>query len=554
LPYSQIWLAEHPVIRVSPDLHYEPLEFVQDGKHRGLSGDYFDLLSQMLGVKFELVQKLNWSESVSALESKEVDVLPEVQVTEERRQKYNFTKPYIDLNTIIITNRFDSNDKLSIKDFENKKIGIVKGYFWEELVRKDFPKVEIVLVSDEADGLQKTALGSIDGFLGSLATTTYYINKEQITNLMLAGKAPYQINYSIAIRKDWPELAAILDKAISAIPNETKIALRKKWIKLDYETPFLSKRVIFWLLTLLSLSLLAGMVLFIGTHILRKKVDSKTQELQYLNTNLESIIQTRTEALQNTNDELNNSKKLLTKTNTILQKEKFLLEKSNKDLEEFSYVASHDLKSPLNGIKQLASWIEEDCQDLLPDNSKVHLSLLKQRTERMLKLLNDLLNYARIGNAEHSIEKFSLKNNLNDTFKILDQSNKFELLVPDAEVSLPRIPFELVTRNLLSNAIKHHDLERGIITVSYEYFQKSLMHEFKIADNGPGIDLKMHHKVLQMFQTLQPRDKVEGSGMGLAMVSKIMEFYNGEIIIESDPEIARGTTMVIRWPALNLES
>jgi len=491
---EQIWLAEHPVIRVSPDLHYEPLEFVQDGKHRGLSGDYFDLLSQMLGVKFELVQKLNWSESVSALESKEVDVLPEVQVTEERRQKYNFTKPYIDLNTIIITNRFDSNDKLSIKDFENKKIGIVKGYFWEELVRKDFPKVEIVLVSDEADGLQKTALGSIDGFLGSLATTTYYINKEQITNLMLAGKAPYQINYSIAIRKDWPELAA-----------------------------------------------------------LRKKVDSKTQELQYINTNLESIIQTRTEALQNTNDELNNSKKLLTKTNTILQKEKFLLEKSNKDLEEFSYVASHDLKSPLNGIKQLASWIEEDCQDLLPDNSKVHLSLLKQRTERMLKLLNDLLNYARIGNAEHSIEKFSLKNNLNDTFKILDQSNKFELLVPDTEVSLPRIPFELVTRNLLSNAIKHHDLKRGIITVSYEYFQKSLMHEFKIADNGPGIDLKMHHKVLQMFQTLQPRDKVEGSGMGLAMVSKIMEFYNGEIIIESDPEIARGTTMVIRWPALNLE-
>lgn len=228
-----------------------------------------------------------------------------------------------------------------------------------------------------------------------------------------------------------------------------------------------------------------------------------------------------------------------------LQQEKILLEKSNKDLEEFSYVASHDLKSPLNGIKQLSGWIIEDCEDILPESSKRHLELLSQRSDRMIKLLNDLLNYARIGQQSHVVEPVDIKACSEEIISSLEHSERFTLIAADETIDVPRVPFELVIRNLISNAIKHHDLEKGEIIVSYELSQN--MHKIEVRDNGPGIELSMHTKAMEMFQTLKPRDKIEGSGMGLAIVNKIVKFYGGQMKIESDPTKQRGTTMVVYW-------
>ncbi|WP_426356881.1 CHASE domain-containing sensor histidine kinase [Pseudocolwellia sp. HL-MZ19] len=219
------------------------------------------------------------------------------------------------------------------------------------------------------------------------------------------------------------------------------------------------------------------------------------------------------------------------------------LEKSNKDLEQFSYVASHDLKSPLNAIKQLVGWVREDCISIIPEESKNHLDLLTQRSDRMMKLLNDLLDYSRITRDEFKSVSVNLKEMTQDLDKLLDKPSGFNIIAPDIDIIVPEVPFEIVIRNLLSNSIKHHDKEFGTIIVSYE--EGNDFHIITVEDDGPGIPEAFHEKAMEMFQTLQPRDKVEGSGMGLSMIKKIVNHYQGSVMIHSDGK--RGTRILIFW-------
>jgi len=226
-----------------------------------------------------------------------------------------------------------------------------------------------------------------------------------------------------------------------------------------------------------------------------------------------------------------------------LEEKTIHLEKSNSDLEQFSYVASHDLKSPLNAIKQLVGWIAEDCQEIIPDESKKHLALLAQRSDRMMKLLNDLLDYSRINRSEFKSELVNLNEMSTDILDLLDKPPGFTISAPDTEIMVPRAPFEIVLRNLISNSIKHHDKESGHVNISCKNITN--YQEVMVEDDGPGIPEKFHDKVMEMFQTLKSRDKVEGSGMGLAMIKRVIEHYQGNISIDSDGQ--RGTKVIIHW-------
>ncbi|UAA38621.1 PAS domain S-box protein [Paraneptunicella aestuarii] len=227
-----------------------------------------------------------------------------------------------------------------------------------------------------------------------------------------------------------------------------------------------------------------------------------------------------------------------------LEKRNEELQKSNEDLHQFAYIASHDLKSPLNAIGSIVGWIEEDCGDILPETSKNHFEILKNRCDRMKRLLNDLLSYSRISKLDFTDQTFQLGTLAKDIFDILDNSNKFTLDAEEYELTLPRIPFEIVLRNLLSNAIRHHHKDTGHINVKCQKDHKNYV--ISVIDDGPGIPPELHEKAMEMFQTLKPRDEVEGSGMGLAIISKILAHFGGSLVIHSDGK--NGTEMRIIWP------
>jgi CHASE1-domain containing sensor protein/anti-sigma regulatory factor (Ser/Thr protein kinase) len=237
------------------------------------------------------------------------------------------------------------------------------------------------------------------------------------------------------------------------------------------------------------------------------------------------------------------SKNVSDRMTKILENKTRELEKSNADLEQFSYLASHDLKSPLNAIRQLAGFITDDCKDIIPDASKEHLSLLSKRTERMIKLLDDLLEYSRVDSKKYQPEMVNLDLMGRDLFKLMQNQNNFKISSQNIDIDLPKIPLEIVLRNLISNAIKHHDKEQGHISINYE--KGNGYHLITVEDDGPGIPPEFHKKAMEMFKTLKSRDKVEGSGMGLAMINRIVSYYDSFLIIDSDG--IRGTKMIIKW-------
>jgi signal transduction histidine kinase len=225
------------------------------------------------------------------------------------------------------------------------------------------------------------------------------------------------------------------------------------------------------------------------------------------------------------------------------------LERSNQELDRFAYVASHDLKAPLRVIDNTSSWLEEDLKDSLTEKNLKYLRILRNRSQRMEKLLDDLLAYARIGRTKDDRhgEIITGSKLVGDILALLSPPPSFTVEVaPEfAAIRISRMPLQQVLYNLINNAIKHHDRDGGTIALNVERMPGT--YRFTVRDDGPGIPQQYHQQIFEMFRTLKPRDEVEGSGMGLAIVKKTVEFLGGTIEIMSGN--GRGTAFVFTWPS-----
>jgi len=217
-----------------------------------------------------------------------------------------------------------------------------------------------------------------------------------------------------------------------------------------------------------------------------------------------------------------------------------------RELDEFAYVTSHDLKAPLRAIDHLAHWISEDTADLLPLQSREHLTKLRGRITRMERLLDDLLAYSRAGRYAYSPEQVDVTQVMNDVLRLVTPPQGFAVSYPTPlpVVRTQKVPLETVLRNLISNAIKHHDRSDGQVAVAVQDLGEWLA--FSVQDDGPGIAPEFHERIFEVFQTLKPHDQVEGSGMGLAIVKKLVESRGGTITVESC--IGQGATFHFTWP------
>ena len=221
------------------------------------------------------------------------------------------------------------------------------------------------------------------------------------------------------------------------------------------------------------------------------------------------------------------------------------LARSNAELDQFAYIASHDLRAPLRAIDSLATWIQADAHGALSPASEKHFTLLRNRVTRMEHLLDSLLAYSRAGRQDAAPEDIDTESLVHDAIALVAPPEGFAITLEGEfpTVRSSRAPLELVLRNLIGNAIKHHDRPDGHITVSAK--ARGSWAVFTITDDGPGIGPAYRERVFGLFQTLRPRDEVEGSGMGLAIVRKNVESQGGSIILESD---GRGATFRFTWP------
>ena len=228
--------------------------------------------------------------------------------------------------------------------------------------------------------------------------------------------------------------------------------------------------------------------------------------------------------------------------NQLLKK----LEVANKELKDFAYIVSHDLKAPLRAISTLAGWISQDYADKFDEDGKEQMSLLISRVNRMHKLIEGVLQYSRVGRIVEEKVKVDLNEVASGVIDILAPPENIKITI---ENKLPTVVFEptrihQVFQNLISNAIKYMDKPEGLIKIGCS--EEKDVWKLYVADNGPGIDQKHFEKIFQIFQTLHARDEIDSTGVGLTTVKKIIEMYGGKIWVES--ELGKGSTFFFTIP------
>ncbi len=241
------------------------------------------------------------------------------------------------------------------------------------------------------------------------------------------------------------------------------------------------------------------------------------------------------------------------------------LERSNRELDQFAYVTSHDLKAPLRGIANLSGWIEEDMGASFPATAQEQMRLLRGRVQRMEALIDGILEYSRAGRLPERTESIDTKSLVVDTVQLLALPASAQVIVSDTlpTIVAARVPLGQIFSNLIGNAVKHGGGAQAIVHVSAGTDQASRGYvRFAVTDNGPGIPSQYHERVFGVFQTLAARDKVEGTGIGLSIVKKLVEGAGGRVWIES-PAVRRearegdataagsaavGTTIHFTWP------
>ncbi len=237
------------------------------------------------------------------------------------------------------------------------------------------------------------------------------------------------------------------------------------------------------------------------------------------------------------------ARKLAEQHNRALMQE---ISSANEELTNFAYVVSHDLKAPLRGIGSLADWLATDYAEQFNDEGKEHMRLLINRVHRMSSLIDGILQYSRVGRVREAPLPVDLNQLLVDVVDLLAPPPRFRITVapalPTVQIEPTRI--QQVFHNLISNAIKYMDKPDGVIEIGCE--DDGSHWRFSVRDNGPGIETRHFERIFQLFQTLASRDRVESTGVGLALVKKIVEMYHGQIWLES--AMGAGTTFWFTLP------
>ncbi len=228
-----------------------------------------------------------------------------------------------------------------------------------------------------------------------------------------------------------------------------------------------------------------------------------------------------------------------------LQRYAAKVEQINKQLDEFVYIVSHDLKAPLRGLSSLASFMEDELgADPKPQVIEI-LNIMKSRTLRMQNLIDGILQYSRMGNTKTEKEKVNVSELIHNIIDLICPPPHIRIEFPD---NLPvlhteKIKLYEVFQNLISNGIKYNDKETGVVKIGFE--ERGDHYLFSVIDNGIGIKPEHWEKIFGIFQTLQPKDKIESTGIGLTIVKKIIEQQDGSITVDS--EFEKGSTFKFTW-------
>ncbi len=533
------WLKAHPVIRIAPDPDFPPVEFInQSGIYKGIAADFITLLEKKLPLDFEVVHLDNWDQVLSQGKSRKVDMFGAAVPTPERLQYMKFTRPFVEFPAVILV-RKEQQISPKMNGLDGKHVAVVSGYAAYEYMKRVYPKVHLEVMPDIASGLRQVSFGRVDAMILNLASASYAIRKEGISNLKIYKDTDFIYDLSFAVRSDWPELQSILDKALAAITEKERNRVISTWITLTRDgwhtrrNFLISLCVVFVVLVLLFI---AAWIL-----LLKRQVAERTAEL-------ERELQERIQA----------------------EKEKKLLQQEihrSKKMEALGLLAggvAHDLNNILTGIVGYPDLI----LPLLDPQSTMfrQVEAMQNSGKQAVAVVADLLTITR-GTA-------SVKEPIDMNQVVMDylhspvhrkfiQQYPGIIICKELGTGLPcllasEVHIRKTIMNLVLNGFEAMKDCPGTLTIETEACEvnKSTLGTadvppgryvvLTIADTGVGI---AHEDLERIFEPFYSKKKMarSGTGLGLAVVWNTVRDHDGYVQVQSDE---RGTKFVMYFPAI----
>ncbi|HEX2198119.1 MAG TPA: ATP-binding protein [Burkholderiales bacterium] len=262
----------------------------------------------------------------------------------------------------------------------------------------------------------------------------------------------------------------------------------------------------------------------------------------------------RSEELQRINEQLESALADARTARDNAERSAAAAEAAYRELDQFAYVASHDLKAPLRGIASLAQWIQDDIGERLTGDSANHMRMLQGRVHRMQALIDGVLAYSRAGRTLTTPERVDSAALVQEVIELqaLPAEVKVDVAPHMPSLQAERVPLQQVFMNLIDNAVKYARGYRPDVLLEVAWRDLEDTYEFSVRDNGPGIAPEYQERIWGIFQTLAPRDKVEGTGIGLSVVKKVVESRGGRVWVESEP--GQGAAFRFTWPKVPREA
>ncbi|MBF0124604.1 MAG: CHASE domain-containing protein [Magnetococcales bacterium] len=267
---EQEWLQQHPRLRHAPDPDYAPFESRSgDGSIEGIATDTLQRVAQILGVRVETVATGSWAQSLEMVKNRAADLVTVATPTPERQSFLNFTKPYAIFPDLLLV-RQNVPGRIDLSQMSGKTLAVIKGWAINESLQHEYPDIRLHWLPDVKQAMTAVSLGEVDGVLLNRATAGYWAQRLNITNLRSARETHFIYRLSFAVRKDWPLLQSVIDKALGQISVEEQRRIHARWITLPEEGGDSAIPSWWWLVAAILLLLLGGLLWL--NHRLRMQV------------------------------------------------------------------------------------------------------------------------------------------------------------------------------------------------------------------------------------------------------------------------------------------
>ncbi len=503
---EQFWLQNHPVIRVLISDYSAPVEFRdENGQYQGISVEYLNHLEELLGIHFELAEGVSWAEGLEQVSNKQLDMISSIAITEQRKQSLLFTKTF-NLMPVKIFARNDISYIGSLDNLAGHKVAINHDTPLINWLTRDYPDLKLVPVKPPTEGLTMLADGKVDAFVDNMVTTSYYIGKLHLNNVRIAGETPYSNDQAMAVRKDWPVFAVILQKALDSIDEQQRQAFYNRWMSIRYEVE--TDYTIIWQVLFVA-AIVIGLFIYWNRRLAREIVARKQTET----------------SLKLMQAELNKKERL-----SILG--------------QLTATVSHELRNPLGTIKTSLELVKIKFEELGVSTLPV-LDRLNRSVDRCNGIINELLDYTRI--RPENFEELALDECLAEILAELTIPEDIEIqqkLDSQAMVLIDRGLLQRAVINVVENACQAMEDSEGVkrLTIVSELEEDRCL--LLIKDTGSGIKPDSLEQVFEpMYST-----KTYGVGLGMTIVLQIMKQLNGGVEIKS--EEGQGTELCLWLPLL----